>query len=57
MRLSVQPLCSLCLCGELLKSFYHRDTETGEIAQSRMSFRASLKEAERSWQSKSLIRT
>jgi hypothetical protein len=33
MRLSVQPLCSLCLCGELLRSFYHRDTKTGEIAQ------------------------
>ncbi len=24
MRLSVQPLCSLRLCGELLRSFYHR---------------------------------
>jgi len=25
---SVQPLCSLCLCGDFLSNINHRDTET-----------------------------
>jgi hypothetical protein len=30
----VQPLCSLCLCGELLLELVnHRDTENTEVAQ------------------------
>src|SRR5215208_4733418 len=31
---SVQPLCSLCLCGYLAE-FHHRDTESTEVAQRR----------------------
>ena len=33
---SVQPLCSLCLCGGfILRNFNHRDTEHTEVAQRR----------------------
>jgi hypothetical protein len=30
---SVQPLCSLCLCGEFCQPDHHRDTENTEVAQ------------------------
>ena len=34
-ELSVQPLCSLCLCGYRLLLNHHRDTENTEVAQRR----------------------
>ena len=35
---SVQPLCSLCLCGSLFfDNNNHRDTENTEVAQRRIS--------------------
>src|SRR6185369_6307211 len=30
---SVPPLCPLCLCGEFLTVFHHRDTEITKAAQ------------------------
>ena len=34
---SVQPPCSLCLCGvKVTRKFNHRDTENTEVAQRRI---------------------
>jgi hypothetical protein len=39
LRFSVQPLCSLCLCGVFCSEFInHRDTENTEAAQRRVPF-------------------
>src|SRR5687768_10790354 len=40
---SVQPLCSLCLCGSLAEKNNHRGTENTEVAQRRIQLKTPSK--------------
>jgi len=41
LKISVRPLCSLCLCGEWLPTkFHHGDTENTEVAQRKAEIRS-----------------